>query len=220
MKANEFKNLKTVDSTWHLMRGVILVFFVGCLVLVGVVVVYSYQIVENSRNRVYVMDDNKSLMLALSQDHNVNREAEAKDHVRTFVKLLFELEPDEKQIDKSIDEAAYLGNRPSVYRFYTDLKEKNYYNNLISGDIHQKVDLEIKNIVVNVSKSPYYFRARGVQELTRATIVTYRSLLVEGYLIDVTRTDRNSHGMLVEKFKVLENKDIETVNRDPQQASL
>ncbi|PRY27820.1 conjugative transposon TraK protein [Spirosoma oryzae] len=220
MNANYFRTLGSVESSFKLLRIVMLSIIVAVLLFAAVIAYWAFNSVEASRQRVYVMDNGKSIMLALAQDHNINRPAEAKDHVRSFLKLLFELEPDEKQIDASIEQATYLGNKASVVRLYTDLKEKGYYNQLIQGDVHQKVEIELSGIQVQMDQSPYYFRAKGRQVLIRSTNVTVRNLDVEGYLIDVARTDNNPHGFMVERFKVLDNRDIETIDRAPDSDKL
>ena len=220
MKTQQFRSLTTIESSFSFLRFVMFGVILACIALSGFAIYWSVDAVNKSRNKVYVMEKGHSLMLALSQDNNVNRSAEAKDHIKTFIKLLFELEPDERQIDKSIDEATYLGNKQSVLRLYTDLKEKNYYNQLVQGDVHQKVEIDIANIEVNTMKSPYAFRARGKQVLIRASSLTVRNLVMEGFLIDATRTDRNAHGFVVEKFQVVDNKDIETVSREAQKTNL
>ena len=162
------------------------------------------------------MEGGKSIMLALAQEHNMNRPAEAKDHLRVFMRLLFDLEPDERQISKSIEQATYLGDRLSVVRLYTDLKEKGYYTRLMQGDVHQKVEVELEGIQIDMTQSPYPFKLKGKQLLVRSTSLTVRNLEVEGFLIDVARTDNNPHGFMVEKFQIINNQDIETIARTPQ----
>ena len=40
-------------------------------------------------------------------------------------------------------------------------------------------------------------------------MITVRSLITEGWLIDQPRTDNNPHGALITKWKTLENKDLQ-----------
>lgn len=220
MNANYFKNLGNLQNSFNVMRTVMLAICAGCILFATGIGYWAFDTVDKSRQRVYVMEQGKSIMLALAQEHNVNRSAEAKDHIRSFLKLLFELEPDENQIKKSIDMATYMGDKASVYRLYTDLTEKGYYTQLIQGDVHQKVEIDLNNIALNMTQSPFYFRAKGKQILIRATTMTVRNLDVEGYLVEVQRTDNNTHGFNVERFKILDNKDIETVTRNPENVNL
>lgn len=220
MNSSYFKSLQTLESSFRLSRMVMLAVVVGSVLLCLGVMYYAFDMVNQSRNKIYVLEGGKSLMLALAQETNVNRGSEAKDHIRSFLRLLFELEPDEDQISKSMNDASYLGDKASVYRLYTDLKEKGYYQNMIQGDVHQKVEIDLKSIQVDMSQSPYAFRAKGKQLLIRSTTVTVRNLEVTGSLIDVARTDNNPHGLLIEKFIVVNNSDIQTYQRDSKALAL
>jgi len=216
MNANYFRSLKTIENSFRLVRLVMLAIVAGSLLFALGVAYWAFNSVENSRQRVYVMENGKSIMLALAQEHNMNRAAEGKDHLRVFMRLLFDLEPDEKQISKSIEQATYMGDRSSVVRLYTDLKEKGYYTRLVQGDVHQKVEIELDDIQINMDQSPYSFRLKGKQLLVRSTSLTVRNLEVEGFLIEVARTDNNPHGFMVEKFQIIDNRDIETISRNPE----
>lgn len=219
MDAGYFRQLSTLDNSFRLIRLILLGTIIGVLALGGWVVYWANQNVEAARQRVYVMENGQSIMLALAQEHNINRPAEARHHVRTFLKLLFELEPDETQIEKSVGQATYLGDRQSVLRQYLDFKEKGYYQQLVQGDVRQKLTMELGTIQVDAKNTPYKFRAKGVLSLIRATSITTRNLDVEGYLVESQRTDNNPHGFIVERFKVIDNSDIQTVDRDPNQAA-
>lgn len=59
----------------------------------------SYAFAERQREKIYVLDKGKSLMLALSQDLSQNRPAEAREHVRRFHELFFTLSPEKSAIE-------------------------------------------------------------------------------------------------------------------------
>jgi hypothetical protein len=73
--------------------------------------------------------------------------------------------------------------------------------------------VDADSIAVDVSNYPYYFKYYGKQRITRTTAIVVRSLITEGYLRSVGRSDNNSHGFLIERWAVLENKDISSVKR-------
>ena len=60
---------------------------------------------------------------------------------------------------------------------------------------------------------PYYFKCYATQRITRTTSVVLRNLITEGYLRNVSRSDNNPHGFLIERWLTIENKDIKTINR-------
>jgi hypothetical protein len=41
-----------------------------------------------------------------------------------------------------------------------------------------------------------------------------RSLITEGYLKDIPRSENNPHGLLITGWKTLENKDLENVQKN------
>ena len=63
---------------------------------------------ERQREKIYVLDGGKSLMLALSQDLSQNRPAEAREHVRRFHELFFTIAPDKDAIEKNMERAFVL----------------------------------------------------------------------------------------------------------------
>lgn len=93
---------------------------------------------NQQREKVYVLDQGKSLMVALSQDAALNRPVEAREHVRRMHELFFTLAPDKAAIESNINRAMYLADK-SLYSYYRDWNEKGYYNRLISGNINQTV---------------------------------------------------------------------------------
>jgi hypothetical protein len=53
------------------------------------------------------------------------------------------------------------------------------------------------------------------QNIIRTTSILSRSLHTEGTLRNVSRSDNNPHGFLIERFNTIENKDLGTINRKP-----
>ena len=90
----EFKSLKNIETSFRQIRLFTLVFACLCAVVTGFALWKSYSFAEAQRQKIYVLDNGKSLMLALSQDVRQNRPVEAREHVRRFHELFFTLSPD------------------------------------------------------------------------------------------------------------------------------
>ena len=73
----EFKSLKNIESSFRQIRLFGIVFLSLCAVITVWSVWSSYRFAERQREKIYVLDNGKSLMLALSQDLSQNRPAEA-----------------------------------------------------------------------------------------------------------------------------------------------
>ena len=89
-----------------------------------------YTFAEAQRQKIYVLDGGKSLMLALSQDLSQNRPVEAREHVKRFHELFFTLSPDKNAIESNIKRSLFLADK-SAFNYYRDLSEKGYYNRII-----------------------------------------------------------------------------------------
>jgi conjugative transposon TraK protein len=178
--------------------------------LSGYIFTRSLKMVERSRQKIYVLDNGKSLLMALREDISENRDAEARDHVKRFHELFFTLEPDKDYIENNVREALYLADR-SAMKQYQSFKENNVYNQVIASDI--SMTLKTDSIRLDYSVNPYSFTYYGKQKIVRTSNITIRNLESTGELRNISRTDNNSHGFLIENWRITDNKDIETVRR-------
>ncbi|SIS72129.1 Bacteroides conjugative transposon TraK protein [Chryseobacterium ureilyticum] len=90
----EFKILRNIENSFKQIRLFTFIFSLLCFGVVGIVVYKSYSFAEEQRQKIYVLDNGKSLMVALSQDMSINRPVEAREHVRRFHELFFTIAPD------------------------------------------------------------------------------------------------------------------------------
>lgn len=206
----EFKTLRNIESSFKQIRLFTFVFAVLCFGVVGVVVLKSYQFAEQQREKIYVLDNGKSLMVALSQDMSINRPVEAREHVRRFHELFFTVAPDKNAIESNVKRAFNLADQ-SAFNYYKDLQEKGYYNRIISGNIQQRV--EVDSVVANFNSYPYDVKTYARQFIIRSSNLTIRNLITNCFLVNSVRSDSNPQGFTIEKFNVIENKDVETVER-------
>jgi conjugative transposon TraK protein len=206
----EFKSLKNIESSFRQIRLFTLIFTVLCFGVVGVVVFKSYQFAEEQRQKIYVLDNGKSLMVALSQDISINRPVEAREHVRRFHELFFTVAPDKNAIESNVKRAFNLADQ-SAFNYYKDLQEKGYYNRIISGNIQQRI--EVDSVVADFDSYPYTVKTYARQFIIRSSNLTIRSLITNCSLVNSVRSDSNPQGFTIEKFNVVENKDVETVER-------
>ena len=148
----EFKSLKNIETSFKQIRLFGIVFVVMCTLITGYAVWNSYAFAEAQRQKIYVLDGGKSLMLALSQDLTQNRPVEAREHVKRFHELFFTLSPDKNAIESNIKRSLFLADK-SAFNYYRDLSEKGYYNRIISGNISQTI--QIDSVSCNFDVYPY-----------------------------------------------------------------
>lgn len=206
----EFKSLKNIETSFKQIRIFGIVFLLMCAGLTGYSVWSSYRFAEAQRQRVYVLDGGKSLMLALSQDLSQNRPVEAREHVKRFHELFFTLAPDKSAIESNVNRALLLVDK-SAFKYYQDLSERGYYNRIISSNINQIV--QVDSIACNFDVYPYKAVTYAKQYIIRSSNITERSLVTRCDLINSVRSDNNPHGFTMERFEIVENRDIRVTER-------
>ena len=206
----EFKSLRNIESSFRQIRLFGIVFLSLCAVITVWSVWSSYRFAERQREKIYVLDNGKSLMLALSQDLSQNRPAEAREHVRRFHELFFTLSPEKSAIEHNVKRALLLADK-SVYHYYSDFAEKGYYNRIIAGNINQV--LKVDSVVCDFNAYPYRAMTYARQMIVRESNITERSLVTRCELINSGRSDNNPQGFIMEKFEILENRDLRTLKR-------
>lgn len=199
-----FTQFKNIDTAFKHIKT-----FSICLIMANVLTVCfciykSYQLVNDAQSRVHILYNGKVLE-ALASDRKTNLPVELRDHIKTFHQYFFNLDPDDKAIQANISKSLYLADE-SAKKQYDNLRESGYYNNLISANISQEIDVDSINL--DIDQYPYLFTCYATQKLVRSSSTVVRKLISKGLVRDIkTQTDNNPHGFLIQKWEILENRD-------------
>lgn len=204
-----FRKMKNIDTAFRHMRAFTIAIIVLCMAISLYALYKGYALVSGMQSRIYILANGKALE-AYASERRDNIPVEARDHVTTFHRLFFTLDPDDKAIQANITKALYLADG-SAKRAYDDLKENGYYAGLISGNVNQTVSID--SVSIDINEYPYRFRCYATQSIVRPTTITTRSLVTEGALRNVSRSDNNPHGFLIERWNTVDNRDLKTVSR-------
>ncbi len=204
-----FKKAKNIDEAFRHVRNFCALTIGTCLVVSAFTIFKSFQMVRDTQQKVYILANGKALE-AYAADRGDNIPVEARDHIKMFHKHFFTLDPDEKAIQQGITRALYLADG-TAKKMYDNLRETGFYSGLISGNINQTISVD--SVIVDMENYPFRFRCHATQRIIRPTTVTVRSLVTEGALRNVSRSDNNPHGFLIERWATIENRDIKTENR-------
>ena len=204
-----FRKMKNIDTAFRHVRTFTMLVIAGCVLICCFAVYKSFSLVSRMQGKIYILANGKALE-AYASERKDNIPVEARDHVKTFHKLFFTLDPDDKAIQANITRALYLADG-TAKRVYDDLKENGYYAGLISGNVNQTILVD--SVTVDINDYPYRFRCYATQSIIRPTSITTRSLITEGALRNVSRSDNNPHGFLIERWNTFDNSDLKTVNR-------
>lgn len=203
-----FTHLKNIETAFQHIKRFSYLLIAACTLISCFALYKSYQVSTNAAKHIYILANGKALE-AFAADRKDNIPVEARDHIRMFHYDFFTLDPDEKVIESNIGKALYLADE-SARNQYNGLKEKSYYNNLISGNISQSI--RVDSVFLDINRYPYYFKCYAIQKLTRSTSTVNKLLITQGYLRNVSRSDNNPHGFLIERWETLANRDT-IINR-------
>lgn len=200
--------IKSIEGKIRLATAVALGSIFLCVLVCGMVAFSAYKQVALARQSVYILDNNVPI-LARQTDMQMNRPAEYKAHVDLFHSIFFSITPDDKYIQYQMKKAMYLIDESGILQL-NNLKEKGYFNSVLSSS--SVLTLETDSILLDVPKK--YFRFYGKLKIDRRSATLIRSLVTEGHLKDIPRSENNPHGLLITGWKTLENKDLENVQKN------
>jgi len=200
--------IKNIESKIRLATTIALGSLTVMLLSIGIVCFLSFRMVANSQKSIYILDNNVPI-LARQTDMQMNRPAEYKADVDLFHSLFFSLTPDDKYMEYQMKKAMYLVDESGMQQ-YNDLKEKGFFNSILSSS--SVLTLQTDSVIIDMSHR--YFRYYGRLKIDRRTSTVVRSLITEGYLKDIPRSDNNPHGVIITNWKTLENKDLSDVEKN------
>jgi conjugative transposon TraK protein len=203
-----FTKMKNIDTAFRQVRTLTIVIVSFCFLLSTYAVYKGFASVETSNDKIYLLANGQAIKANLSS-RSENLAVEVRDHVKNFHRLFFTLDPDDKVIKENITQALYLADG-SAKQAYDDLQEKGFYNGIISGNISQRINID--SVQVDVNTMPYKFNCFATQEIIRSTNTLKRKLLTSGTIREVSRSDNNPHGFLIQQWKILVNQDINPLN--------
>lgn len=163
---------------------------------------FAYQLIKESRKSLYVLD-NGVPVLVKQTDELLNRPVEYRSQVELFHRLFFTLAPDDHYIKDNIEKSLYLIDDTGK-KEYTNLREKGFYNQLISSNSMVTVTTDSIQINSNERKFMYF----GKQMINRKTALIVRKLITEGRFEDIVRSPNNPHGVLLKDWRIIDNSEI------------
>lgn len=195
--------IKNIESKIKLAFTISIGSFLACVAIVIGVFIFSFTLISNERKKIYVLD-NDVPVLVKQTGIEVNLEVEAKSHVNLFHMLFFTLPPDDDFIKRNMEKAMYLVDESGLKQ-YNNLKEKGYYNTILSSSATVTIATDSVLLDINDMTFEYY----GVQRIERETSILKRQLITSGKLRQIPRSDNNPHGLIITDWKTVVNKDIE-----------
>lgn len=204
-----FTKAKNIDQAFRQTRNIAIFAVALSAVITLFTIGKSFQVERHRKEQVLVLPAGK-VIEAISTQRSENLPVEIRSHVTAFHLHFFTLDPDDVAIKQSVNKALNLADG-SAKRVYDDLRENGYYAGIISGNINQVIVVD--SVAVNANEYPYRFRCYATMRIIRPTTITTRNLITEGGIRNVSRSDNNPHGFLIERWGTIENRDLKTENR-------
>lgn len=205
-----FSHLKNMETAFKHIKQFSLLLIIGNVLTMCFCIYKTTEVINGAQNRVHILYNGK-LLEASAADRKLNLPVELRDHIRTFHQYFFDLSPDDKAIQANINKALYLADE-SAKREYDNLREAGYYNNLISANISQEIQVDSTRLSGN--QWPYSFICYATEKLVRSSGTVYRKLVTQGEVRDLAeQSDNNPHGFLIQHWEVLANRDTTIINK-------
>ena len=176
------------------------ILFAVLIVIAGFV--FAYKLVQDSRKSLYVLDNGVPILVKQTDDL-LNRPVEYKSQIELFHRLFFTLAPDDRYIKENVEKSLYLID-DSGKKEYTNLREKGFYNQIISGNSLVTVRNDSIKMDLPNRKFIYY----GTQMINRKNTLIIRKLITEGNFEDMIRSPNNPHGVLLRNWRILDNSEL------------
>ncbi len=176
------------------------ILFAVLIVIVGFV--FAYKLVQDSRKSLYVIDNGVPILVKQT-DELLNRPVEYKSQIELFHRLFFTLAPDDRYIKENVEKSLYLID-DSGKKEYTNLREKGFYNQIISGNSL----VTVRNDSIKMDLANKKFIYYGTQMINRKNSLIIRKLITEGNFEDMIRSPNNPHGVLLRNWRILDNSEL------------
>lgn len=194
--------VKNIEQKIKINKAVSVAAIVFAVIVVIAGFVTSYQLVRDSRKSLYVIDNGVPILIKQT-DELLNRPVEYRSQIELFHRLFFTLAPDDRYIKENVEKSLYLID-DSGKKEYTNLREKGFYNQIISGNSMVTVRGDSIKLDLPGRKFIYY----GTQMINRKTSLIIRRLITEGNFEDMIRSPNNPHGVLLKNWRILDNTEM------------
>ncbi|MDF2190505.1 conjugative transposon protein TraK [Paraflavitalea sp. CAU 1676] len=199
-----FQQLKNIDTAFKYVRLISVLIILASTGISIYSIMYTMKLLREKEKRIFVIANGKVFEAFAEQRGNM-WPIEIRDHVKMFHFYFYTLQPDEKVIKRNIDKSLHLADN-TASKEYDNLRENGYYTSVIAASISQEIEMD--SVEVDINKTPWRFTYRGKLKIIRSSSIVTRSLITEGTVRVTQASDNNPHGLQIERWHVLENKDL------------
>jgi len=201
----DLKSLKNIPKSFALAKLAILLSLVTAVIVVLSSLAWVFYVTTHFAETAYILTENGQMALAKglnATEIDDYRRPEIKSHIYTFHRLFWNIEGDIGERDMNVA-LSLAGN--SVKQLYLTLKANGHYGKMRNQNLVQH--LHIKNIEIVDSTYPYTATLTGELTVSRTdqNLRSRDEFTATMVIQNVTRTDINPHGLLIESYDVKTN---------------
>jgi conjugative transposon TraK protein len=194
--------IKNIEGKIKLSLAVSFGAFITAIIISTISFSYARRMINEEKRQIYVLNNNIPLV-ATKENVLDNRQAEYKAHIAAFHDFFFSYPPDNEYIESQLKKAMYLVDASGAQQYNT-LKEKGFFNTIVSTSSTITLSMDSINLDMNSMHWVYY----GKEKIDRPSMTVVRSLVTEGNIKDIPRSFNNPHGVLITNWKTIDNKDL------------
>lgn len=163
---------------------------------------YGYKTSSDALRNIYVTSGEVTFG-AERMDKNLMFDIGANNMIKTFHSKFFNLPPDEKYIEYTLNEAMYLID-DSGMRQRNALIDRGFYSEILS--LSATFSVICDSVSIDRQNMTFTFYGRQIIEKKNSKIM--RELITEGGIREVQRTQNNPFGYIITNYKTISNKDL------------
>ncbi len=206
MANDAIKFLADMRSTQKGLRATTFAALAVCALVSVAAVFLAMRYVERGKSEIFILDEGAAIE-ARRAENGEQRDLEVTDHMRRFHELFFNIAPNLTTINQSVARAMELADE-SAYRYFTDLKEQNYFSTLIRDNITQQIVVD--SVKVDVVSYPYRATAWSSLYVLRESNITLYTMRTQCEMTNVQRSVKNPHGLMIHRFHASKPEFVET----------
>lgn len=207
---NVVKYFNSIEASFKKTKVITLCVVCMCVLISLGSVVYSFSFLSEHSDNIFILDRGTAYSATKAGLETMEKQYEIEDHVRRFHDYFFNIFPSREIVKRNIEAALSMSDQ-TVYDYYLDQQEKNYYSRMIENNVSQYITVD--SVKVNMNSYPYLERTYGTVKILRSSNITAYRFESTGQVIDVGRSKSNPHGLMLEKFAVVRYDKIETRQR-------
>ncbi len=195
------ENLLKLSKAFDRVKWVTIVAVVAMTGVCIATLAMSFQEEREYTRRIYIVNRNAQFE-AIAGTVAANRPVEIGYHVRRFHELFFTVIPDAQEIEGNTRRAFYLAD-DSAKKLYDDLREQDFYTEIIQGNVVQKIVVD--SVVTNSASYPYQAITYSTITQTRATTSARKKMVSRCELEDMPRSLNSPNGLFIRRFRITES---------------